>query len=804
MEIVARKIGHHESFPNVGYIEPLFRVDSEGRMTQLDDNEIDQKIETHQYNEINSYFQKGALFRITVSSDISDRTGKKFIADGQNAVRLADSTVGFVFAELPDRNDKDIILPNDNFPGTKVIFLANGVGDCYGPLEWDIKDKENKIITIKKNSTHLENFKLPEEFIYKITFKDIFGFTVFNPEKGVCLIYELGKLGVYLQELKEYFDYSSDQELISFFTKKLTRRNTPINEITPQHLANSFGKHIYSKELLQHKIDLLKTISIDEDINFDNINKSFESFFLTEKGKKVLEDYVKNNKNNLESIISLEKDTEFSEQIKEKESKLQAIQSRIEQAKSELIAQQSSATTESINTIEPEILKELEDLRLKAAAFDSLEHMRWKKNSLNEDIENLQNKKTAATVEFSEIQRDISNLINDARARALDFKTFWDVYSKKDTIEYTPQDYSCEISNKISRFNENLLLGQQACIDFLHHKISKDGAYHISKLLLANLMLSTQQTFLTFLAGPPGVGKTSLIKQFCEKQNIKSRLLNVAVSRGWTSQRDFIGFYNPLNECFQVSNSGVFNFLVSIGKEKIDSNQPTAYILLDEANLSPIEHYWSSFMGQSDYKEKSINLGNQILDIPQNIRFVGTINYDETTEKLSPRILNRATIINIPTSISSEISILAEDLEELYPLSYKDAETLFGRVQTPSLKPLEEEGLKQVINILEARKHELGRPITVSHRKRESIYQYCHKGRNLLESYTDNPLTALDLAIKQNLLPLVSGYGYGLQKRLNELLEILDQLNLENSKSHLKEMLEFGNLEMNSYDFFSI
>lgn len=168
-----------------------------------------------------------------------------------------------------------------------------------------------------------------------------------------------------------------------------------------------------------------------------------------------------------------------------------------------------------------------------------------------------------------------------------------------------------------------------------------------------------------------------------------------------------------------MSNSGVFNFLNSINQENLEDNLPNAYILLDEANLSPIEHYWSSFMGQSDYKSKEINLGNQVLNVSDNIRFIGTINYDETTEKLSPRILNRATIINIDNSKSEEISNITDGLQDLYPLSYKDAEWLFGRTQSPTLKPLEEEALKKVINILEVKKHDLGRPIVVSHRKKK-------------------------------------------------------------------------------------
>lgn len=124
--------------------------------------------------------------------------------------------------------------------------------------------------------------------------------------------------------------------------------------------------------------------------------------------------------------------------------------------------------------------------------------MKWTENHLNTEIKKLQGQTTQAKVEFSEIKRDITKLIGEARDKALDFKIFWDVYSKKDSIEHVQKDYSCDISTQISKFNDNLLLGQQACIDFLHYKISKDGSYRISKLLLANLMLSTQQTFLTF------------------------------------------------------------------------------------------------------------------------------------------------------------------------------------------------------------------------------------------------------------------------------------------------------------------
>src|SRR5699024_2312845 len=100
-------------------------------------------------------------------------------------------------------------------------------------------------------------------------------------------------------------------------------------------------------------------------------------------------------------------------------------------------------------------------------------------------------------------------------------------------------------------------------------------------------------------------------------------------------------------------------------------NSPMAFIILDEANLSPIEHYWSTFYNLTDSIATqsnllSISLGNNLnLEFANNLRFIATINYDQTTENLSPRVIDRANIIQIPPCNFNINNISVEEIKQL-------------------------------------------------------------------------------------------------------------------------------------------
>lgn len=209
---------------------------------------------------------------------------------------------------------------------------------------------------------------------------------------------------------------------------------------------------------------------------------------------------------------------------------------------------------------------------------------------------------------------------------------------------------------------------------------------------IINIAICITQGFLTVFSGEPGCGKTSICNYFGQVlglNNIYKKIIEgkedkdnkedmeffnrytvVSVERGWTTKRDFIGYYNPLSKAFDKSNRKVYDALYQLDFESKNSNSKLPYlILLDEANLSPMEYYWSDFITicdkltdqNNDEQAKSkepvqVNLGDFVFNIPKTLRFVATINNDHTTETLSPRLIDRAWVVTLPSHDENENS----------------------------------------------------------------------------------------------------------------------------------------------------
>ena len=128
----------------------------------------------------------------------------------------------------------------------------------------------------------------------------------------------------------------------------------------------------------------------------------------------------------------------------------------------------------------------------------------------------------------------------------------------------------------------------------------------------------------------------------------------VAVRSDWTDPRGLVGFFNPLANEFV--RTGVVDLLLRAAE---DPGHPY-FVILDEMNLARVEYYFSDFLSalESDepielmapgIEEELLARGHDDipaeLRVPPNVSFIGTVNVDETTHAFSPKVLDRANVI---------------------------------------------------------------------------------------------------------------------------------------------------------------
>jgi MoxR-like ATPase len=434
-----------------------------------------------------------------------------------------------------------------------------------------------------------------------------------------------------------------------------------------------------------------------------------------------------------------------------------------------------------------EKVKEIEDLVVSNKKLSDLDQEYWKlvgkKESLDKQVDELKK----AEIETASIIKGItSGFKTDAKeytARLAEVKIYTDLLNG---IEILPNSEQIEVAKKIQsniiplnpEFNSAKLYILE--IQKRLKKLDRDLVFNE----VANIVITINQTFITIIAGAPGVGKTSLVEKLARSYGLDESFgyLEIPCAKGWTSSKDLIGFFNPLTNKFQPSKTKLKDAL-----SKSEANPSSPYIiLLDEANLSPIEHYWSDFIKLADanYPRKIKISDNEEIKFGEGFRFVATINHDHTTEALSNRLIDRAAIIQIekPSAIN-EISEISNEIEDIF--NFIDLQNLFT---TTSKWKSEEGSIREILKNIK-NKLEFNGGIIVSPRKEIAIIKYCKVATGLLEG---NSYKALDYAISQNVLPLLNGRGENFETMLRGLKDILSDKEMAKSEKVLNKIIERG------------
>lgn len=157
-----------------------------------------------------------------------------------------------------------------------------------------------------------------------------------------------------------------------------------------------------------------------------------------------------------------------------------------------------------------------------------------------------------------------------------------------------------------------------------------------------------------------------------------SRFALVAVRPDWIDNQSVFGFVNPITQAYESTQAldlilRAQKVLEASGKP---DESPRYFMLLDEMNLAKVEHYFSDWLACSESRryrddfsisQQPIALhrsaedlqtvvreadGNELvfvvprnLELPTNLVVTGTVNVDETTYGISPKVLDRAMVL---------------------------------------------------------------------------------------------------------------------------------------------------------------
>lgn len=197
----------------------------------------------------------------------------------------------------------------------------------------------------------------------------------------------------------------------------------------------------------------------------------------------------------------------------------------------------------------------------------------------------------------------------------------------------------------------------------IEESIIKLGGYYPNneiRRIHAALNFHRRKHFV-ILAGISGTGKTQLGIQYAKAihgqidPNENNPFLFVCPVRPeWTDPTGLTGYQDILKDKYVVPP-----FLEAILTATAHKSSPV-FVILDEMNLARVEYYFSDILSCIESGENLQLHSNSIplegttgvsiraeIPVPKNLYIIGTINVDETTNQLSDKILDRASIIDM-------------------------------------------------------------------------------------------------------------------------------------------------------------
>ncbi|MGV1066514.1 McrB family protein [Clostridium perfringens] len=445
--------------------------------------------------------------------------------------------------------------------------------------------------------------------------------------------------------------------------------------------------------------------------------------------------------------------------------------------------------------------------------------------SIEEKIDNKIESKRLLEEQLKEIEEkiEIGKKAIEKQNKTLEFWGFEKVLDRnKDKITRKYEDYTTS-----------------EIIDYLRRYLFKHKKLKYTESILRRFLLAIKCNELIILSGPSGTGKTSLVNGFSEAVGGEAKIISVKPS--WTDTEDLIGFYNPIEQSY-ISTP----FLDAIVEAKKKENSDKLYLIcLDEMNIAHVEYYFAEFLSKLEldegkkvielYSEETYkDILNEVIssvklvsgddlslscdeikdwcsendkkypdfvmdirkkvkfiekyparfEIPKNIRFIGTMNIDNTTKIISPKVIDRSFIIELTKEL--EIDYNFEELLE------KKCEKIYLDIDKFSSIDVEvsDDQLKNLISLNNEYLNQLS--CSFNYRSEKHMTNYFKNGYslsnlNLFELYSD--MLYMKILPRLNCIFKTNDERFDAWKKLYE--ELMDN-SLDDVKRKIEKMDKFA------------
>lgn len=336
---------------------------------------------------------------------------------------------------------------------------------------------------------------------------------------------------------------------------------------------------------------------------------------------------------------------------------------------------------------------------------------------------------------------------------------------------------------------------------------------------ITNFHTAIKTGSLVILSGMSGTGKSALVDAYAKALGIKNVLI-IPVRPSWNDDADLLGYVDLIHMVYRSSDTGFINKIVEAEKNK----DKLYLICLDEMNLARVEHYFSQFLSilekpvgsrelvlyDEQYEGQLYNSSkyHHSILIGDNVKFIGTVNIDESTYHFSDKVLDRANVITLDVLDYSKpdswkiIKYMKANTpewtnEDFSKLIKKDDVQLEHQVRIREL-------LWQMHKLL----HGINANLGVGPRIVKSIESYL---RNLPELQTDYALSigeGLDYQISQRILTKIRGPEEQLKgiflsdaQKPNTLATLLDNFSDISNFERSRKIIEQKENELNTYGY---